>query len=114
MSTYVNQQWAESVTSTNVVTYAPTAGNFLFTDFSVGCDTITGDNSSAELYWDQSGNQTNMQLIDVIYTSGTTYDNSESQNILYVADGTAQFVVKMQAFNGVARQVYVQVQGLTA
>jgi hypothetical protein len=114
MSTFVDQQWTRSVSSTTTVTYVPDAGNFIFTDFSVGCDSVVGDNSKAELYWDASGTQTDMQLVDAVYTSGNTYDNAQSQTMMYTADGTAQFVVVMTAFNGTARQIYVEVQGFTA
>jgi hypothetical protein len=115
MSIFVDKTYQDSISAPTTVTYVPVAGNWAFQGFEVGCDTVDASNSKAELYWDQTGDESALQLIAAIYTSGETNNVVLDPGVFYNADGTARFVVKRSFFNGGgARQIYARVQGFTA
>jgi hypothetical protein len=113
MSTLVDKDWTDLVIGfSSEVDYTPPAGNWIFTTFTVGCDIVVGSNSKSELYWDQTGDGENMQLIAAIYTSGLTYDLELNRNIVYAADGNSRVVIRRGFFSGEgSRQIYSRMQG---
>lgn len=121
MSTFSNLVYQGSISTTQDDVFVPqpntqgVIGNWAFERWSAGTQLVAGSTSKIELYWDASGNGTNMTLVDAIYTSGETYAHELDSSVLYSVDGTARVVVRRTVLGGnTAREVYAQVQGFVA
>lgn len=115
MSTPISQVYQDTVSSTTDVNFTPPVGNLIFTSFSGGAQVAILGNTKMELFWDASGNGTNMELISAIYTTGETYNLDQNANLFYNSDGVGRVVIRRKLLGGgLPREVYAQVEGFIA
>jgi hypothetical protein len=112
MSTLYNPIYQTSVSTVQTDTMVPAAGSFNFFRWSAGAALSTGS-AKIELFWDANGTQTDMTLVDAIYTASETYNHELDPNNLYTADGTTEHVVIRRTVLGStdAREIYASWQG---
>ncbi len=89
--------------------------HWAFSRFSAGAQSITGESTKVELFYDADGTGNNLVLIDAIYTAGETYQHDFDTSVTYpYTINTSRVLVRRTCFDGgspTAREVYAQWQG---
>jgi hypothetical protein len=106
------QDVLSTATTDSAFTIPFQSGNWNFFYFAAGAQAVANQSSKVELYFDQAGDGTNMQLIDAIYTDSETYQHNFDPNVLYTVGTNSRIVVRRTLLGGTtAREVFAQWQG---
>jgi hypothetical protein len=90
----------------------PVPGNWNFLDWQASAEAV--GNSKIELFWDETGDGSNLELVSAVYTKGAvTTAQVFDPNIYYNSTGNSNVIVRRSLLGGVTtpRQIYAQWHG---